>query len=99
MPTLAGIEFVRGDIGDRELVRATLVNYRVTAVTHFAGKIQVAESVAKPGLYFEHNVVRTLALLDVARDHVGTFVFSSTAVVYGMPECFAGRRVERGLAG
>ena len=85
MPALAGIDFVRGDIADRAMVRATLATHRVTAVAHFAGKIQVAESVTQPALYFEHNVVRTLALLDVVREHVGTFLFSSSAAVYGVP--------------
>jgi UDP-glucose-4-epimerase GalE len=88
MPALPpDIVFVRGDIADRAVVRATLRTHRITAVAHFAGRIQVGESVEQPALYFDHNVVRSLALLDVVReDGPATFVLSSTAAVYGMPE-------------
>jgi UDP-glucose 4-epimerase len=87
LPTLpTDIEFVRGDIGDRALVARLVKAHRVTAIAHFAGKIQVGESVVNPALYFEHNLVRTLALLDVVlAEGPDTFVFSSTAAVYGAP--------------
>ncbi len=88
MPTLpAQVVFVRGDIGDRALVSRLLREHRITAVVHFAGKIQVGESVKLPALYFDVNVVRTLALLDVIlAEGPDVFLFSSTAAVYGMPE-------------
>ena len=81
------IELVRGDIADRELVARLIEERRVTAIVHFAGKICVGESVTNPALYYEHNVVRSIALLDVVRE-VGprAIVFSSTAAVYGVPE-------------
>jgi UDP-glucose 4-epimerase len=41
---------------------------------------------AKPELYWDHNVVRSLALLDAVRAaKVPRLVFSSTAAVYGNP--------------
>jgi UDP-glucose 4-epimerase len=87
-PVLAeAITFVHGDIADRAVVSRLMKQHRITSVAHFAGKIQVGESVEKPAMYFERNVVRTLALLDVVLDHgPGTFLFSSTAAVYGMPD-------------
>lgn len=54
------------------------------AVLHFAGKSLVAESVARPELYWDNNVVGTLALLAAMRDHdVRKLVFSSSAATYG----------------
>jgi len=56
-------------------------------VLHFAAKSLVAESVADPSLYWEHNLGGTLALIEAMRvTGVGTIVFSSTAAVYGEPE-------------
>ncbi|NVB78311.1 MAG: UDP-glucose 4-epimerase GalE [Kofleriaceae bacterium] len=82
-----GAVIVRGDIADRALVGKTLAAHRVTSVVHFAGKIAVNESVRDPAMYFDGNVVRTLALLDVIREHgPGVMLFSSTAAVYGTPE-------------
>jgi UDP-glucose 4-epimerase len=83
----AEIEVVVGDIADRALVRGLIDRRRVGAIAHFAGKIQVGESVRDPALYFDVNVARTLQLLLVARDAgVRAWLFSSTAAVYGNPE-------------
>jgi UDP-glucose 4-epimerase len=59
----------------------------IDAVLHFAAKSLVAESVAYPNRYWEHNLGGTLALLEAMRT-AGTrrIVFSSTASVYGEPE-------------
>jgi len=78
--------FVQGDIGDRALVRDLCRGHGVGAVAHFAGKIQVGESVSRPDIYFDANVVKTLALLEVIRDEgISSFLFSSSAAVYGIP--------------
>jgi UDP-glucose-4-epimerase GalE len=79
-------ELVVGDVADHGLVARLLREHRITAVAHFAGKIQVGESVVKPRLYFEGNLVKSLALLDAVLDHGCAFLFSSTAAVYGMPD-------------
>jgi UDP-glucose-4-epimerase GalE len=82
-----GVEVVRGDVGDRELVPGLLAKRGVDEIVHFAGVIQVGESVQKPGMYFDVNFVRALRLLESARAaKVERFVFSSTAAVYGEPE-------------
>jgi UDP-glucose 4-epimerase len=52
-------------------------------VLHFAGKIAVAESVARPDLYWHVNVAGTMALLDAIREAgVPRLVFSSTGSMY-----------------
>jgi UDP-glucose-4-epimerase GalE len=82
----SAIELVVGDIGDAALVTRLCRDRGVTAVAHFAGKIQVGESVTDPALYFDVNVVRTLALLGAIRAAgVASCLFSSTAAVYGDP--------------
>jgi UDP-glucose-4-epimerase GalE len=80
------IPVIVADIGDREIVARVCRDHQVGAVAHFAGKIQVGESVMDPSKYFDVNLVRTLALLETIR-HAGieSFIFSSTAAVYGNP--------------
>lgn len=81
-----GIPLVRCAVGDRTAMRDVLKTHRPDAVVDFAGLIQVGESVRHPDRYYGVNVVQTLALLDeMLQAGVGTFVFSSTAAVYGDP--------------
>jgi UDP-glucose 4-epimerase len=80
------VPLIVGDIGDRALIGRICADHSVGAVAHFAGKIQVGESVQRPDLYFDVNVVRTLALLEGLRDAgVRACLFSSSAAVYGTP--------------
>ena len=82
-----GVPLVTADLGDRETVRRVCSTYRVGAVAHFAGKIQVGESVQHPDVYFDVNVVRSLRLVEAMREEgVLACLFSSTAAVYGNPE-------------
>ena len=56
----------------------------IEAVIHFAGLKAVGESVAKPVLYYQNNLVSTLTLLETMKKHgCGKIVFSSSATVYG----------------
>ncbi|WP_434425837.1 UDP-glucose 4-epimerase GalE [Nannocystis pusilla] len=83
----AGVELVRADLRDADLVRRLLRHARVEAVVHMAADSLVGESVQSPAKYYENNVVAGLGLLD-AMVEVGVhrLVFSSTAAVYGEPE-------------
>jgi UDP-glucose 4-epimerase len=79
--------FVRGNIGDRELVTKTCKDHRIDVVVHMAASSLVGESVKEPSYYYTNNVVNGLALLDAIRAAgVLRFVFSSTAAVYGEPK-------------
>jgi UDP-glucose 4-epimerase len=76
--------FIEADIRDAGQVLTPEAGF--DAVLHFAGLIAAGESMAKPELYWDHNVVRSLALLDAVRAaKVPRLVFSSTAAVYGNP--------------
>lgn len=56
-------------------------------VLHFAALALVGESVERPGLYYENNVLGTLNLLKaIVAAKVPRLVFSSTCAVYGQPE-------------
>ena len=82
-----GEELHVGDIGDAAFVDRVLDEVKPAAVMHFAGFIQVGESVLDPGKYFRNNVTATQVLLDAmrARD-IRRFIFSSTAAIFGDPQ-------------
>jgi len=80
-------EFIEGDLGDSTVLDSIFKLNDVDAVMHFAGFIQVAESVIKPSMYYFNNVINTHTLLDAMLRHkVKNFIFSSTAAIFGEPE-------------
>jgi dTDP-glucose 4,6-dehydratase len=60
--------FVRGDIGDRALVRRLLEQHRPRAVVHFAAESHVDRSIHAPAEFVQSNVVGTWALLEECRE-------------------------------
>lgn len=80
-------EFVEGDIGDADCLDKLFTNAGIDAVMHFAGFIQVGESVEKPSMYYHNNVINTHTLLDAMLRHsIKNFIFSSTAAIFGEPD-------------
>ena len=78
-------ELIVGDVGDHALVSRLLTEHRVDTVMHFAASTIVPESVAYPLKYYGNNSCNTRALLQACLENgVKSFVFSSTAAVYGM---------------
>jgi UDP-glucose 4-epimerase len=79
-------QLVEGDLHDYERLIKALDG--VEGIVHFAGRISVAESVEKPALYYQVNVGGTQNLLDAvaAQRNLESFVFSSSAAVYGEPD-------------
>ncbi len=59
--------FVRGDIGDRDLVRSLLREHRPGAVVNFAAESHVDRSIDGPAAFIQTNVLGTFNLLDCAR--------------------------------
>ncbi|CAM5445130.1 UDP-glucose 4-epimerase GalE [Streptomyces aurantiogriseus] len=83
----AGVPLVEGSTLDGALVARTLAEHEVTGVVHLAAKKQVGESVNRPLHYYRQNVEGLRVLLDaVTEAEVPSFVFSSSAAVYGMPD-------------
>ncbi|MER6912160.1 UDP-glucose 4-epimerase GalE [Streptomyces sp. NPDC000594] len=82
-----GAVLVRGRVDDREALDRVLTGHGVTGVIHLAAKKQVAESVAHPLDYYRENVHGLTVLLDaVVAAGVRSFLFSSSAAVYGVPD-------------
>ena len=79
-------DFAQIDIRDASALNAAFAQFKPEAVIHFAGLKAVGESVEKPLLYYDNNVVGSLRLLE-AMDRVACrlCVFSSSATVYGDP--------------
>lgn len=59
--------FVRGDIGDRDLVGELLAKHRPRAVLNFAAESHVDRSIHGPGDFIQTNVVGTFNLLESVR--------------------------------
>ncbi|MGW4851872.1 UDP-glucose 4-epimerase GalE [Streptomyces sp. NPDC004288] len=82
-----GVPLVIGSTLDREVLDRTIAEHGVTGVVHLAAKKQVGESVELPLHYYRENVIGLTVLLEaVAAAGVRTFLFSSSASVYGMPD-------------
>ena len=85
--------FVKGNIGDRDLVSQLLQKYQVRAVVNFAAESHVDRSIHGPGDFIETNIVGTYNLLESVRcywndldeDHKKDFrlLHVSTDEVYG----------------
>jgi len=80
--------FEQGDVTDADHLRDVFRTHIPDAVIHFAGLIEVSHSVADPQSFHRNNVEGTRNLLAImAEADVQKIVFSSTAAVYGTPEC------------
>jgi UDP-glucose 4-epimerase len=80
------VEFHEADIRDREAM-TEIASSGFDACIHFAALKAVEESVERPMLYYDNNVGGTIALVEaLLAAGVESFVFSSSATVYGDPE-------------
>lgn len=85
--------FVKGDIGDFELVSRLLSEYQPRAVINFAAESHVDRSIHGPEDFIQTNIVGTFRLLEAVRAHYGQltetgknafrFLHVSTDEVYG----------------
>jgi UDP-arabinose 4-epimerase len=79
--------FEHGNILDGERLRQVMVEYRPSAVFHFAAFGYVGESIQDPAKYYKNNVAGTISLLNAMKDcGINKIVFSSTCATYGIPE-------------
>lgn len=79
--------FVAGNLSEVNKLDKLLKKEKIQAVIHFAGFIQVGESVKNPAKYFYNNVCLGTILLDLmAQNNIHYLIFSSSAGVYGNPK-------------
>jgi UDP-glucose 4-epimerase len=80
------IPFYKVDVRDKDSLTEVFQQHSIDGVIHFAGLKAVGESVEKPIEYYDTNVGGTFILSKVMRTfNCKTFVFSSSATVYGDP--------------
>ncbi|MEP6668283.1 MAG: dTDP-glucose 4,6-dehydratase [Chthoniobacter sp.] len=85
--------FVKGDIGDGDLIAKLFAEHAIDAVVNFAAESHVDRSIDGPEAFVQTNVVGTLRLLQAARAYWGQlppekksafrFLHVSTDEVYG----------------
>ncbi|MBM3428260.1 MAG: UDP-glucose 4-epimerase GalE [Bacteroidetes bacterium] len=78
----------RVDCSDWEEIESVFKKHQFRGVIHFAAYKSVAESVAHPEMYEKNNMQTLNTILRAIREFgVSNLVFSSSATVYGQPEC------------
>ncbi|KAL3652784.1 RmlD substrate binding domain [Castilleja foliolosa] len=83
----SNLTFHKIDLRDKPALEKLFASEKFEAVIHFAGLKAVGESVQKPLLYYDNNIVGTIVLLEVMAAHgCKKLVFSSSATVYGSPK-------------
>ena len=77
-------KFTRCNIQDVKKITKIISNNKFDAVMHFAGLIQVEESVNFPNKYFLNNTEYAIKLFDTCiTNGLNNIIFSSTAAAYG----------------
>ncbi|MEG1702452.1 MAG: UDP-glucose 4-epimerase GalE [Erysipelotrichaceae bacterium] len=80
------IVFYEGDVCDEKIMDKIFTEHKIDAAIHFAGYKAVGESVKKPLMYYENNLISTFVLCKTMAKHdCFNLVFSSSATVYGNP--------------
>jgi UDP-glucose 4-epimerase len=80
-------DFVEGDLSSPKTIGEAFDRHKPEAVMHFAGDIQVGESMRDPFRYLRDNVACGLNLLRETVEHgVRRFILSSTANLYDQPD-------------
>ena len=80
------IPFHKVDVRNKAELTQVFKKYSIDGVIHFAGLKAVGESTNKPIEYYHTNVGGTFILAEVMQNFdCTTFVFSSSATVYGNP--------------
>ena len=76
--------FIKGDIGNKELVDYIIKSHQISVIVNFAAESHVDRSISDPGIFVKTNVLGTQSLLDAAKDNnIQKFVQVSTDEVYG----------------
>ncbi len=78
-------KFTNCNINNEEVISNLIQSNNFDLLMHFAGFIQVEESVKQPKKYFENNTNNAIKLFNICKKNGLTkIVFSSTAAAYGL---------------
>lgn len=78
------VPFYPIDVTEEKALSLLFNERKLDGVVHFAGFKSVNESTEKPLEYYHNNLISTMVLAKLCLEHrVNTFVFSSSATVYG----------------
>lgn len=84
--TKKDVQFYEIDCCDEEAMEKVFQDHHIDATIHFAGYKAVGESVAKPMMYYENNILSTIVLCKLLTKYNSKkLIFSSSATVYGNP--------------
>lgn len=76
--------FIRGSIGDKELVDSLFDTYHFDVVVNLAAQAGVRYSIDHPDVYIESNIIGFYNILEACRHHpVEHLVYASSSSVYG----------------
>ena len=78
-------KFINCNINNEEVISNLIQSNKFDMLMHFAGFIQVEESVKQPEKYFENNTNNSIKLFNICeKNGLNKIVFSSTAAAYGL---------------
>ncbi len=78
-------KFTNCNINNEEVISNLIQSNNFDVLMHFAGFIQVEESVKQPEKYFENNTDNSIKLFNICKENGLTkIIFSSTAAAYGL---------------
>ena len=77
-------KFLQCNISENKKIANLIKNNNFDALIHFAGFIQVEESIKYPKKYFVNNTINSIKLFETCfENNLKKIIFSSTAATYG----------------
>jgi len=82
-----GIDVVRADICDSEMIEHLIAEHKISHVCHLAAQAGVRYSLRRPEEYVRSNLNGFVSILEAVRGHPGVkFIYASSSSVYGANE-------------
>lgn len=80
----SNFHFFKIDIRNNEELKKLFSNFKIDKIIHLAAMAGVRNSIKNPQIYFETNVLGSVNLLELAKEHdIKRFIFASSSSVYG----------------
>lgn len=80
-------EFVQLDLQKKDLVQEFFKHHSIQGIIHFAASKAVGESVEKPLLYYQNNLISLMNILEEMLVYkIDGLIFSSSCTVYGQAD-------------